>query len=1136
MALHLHRASRLRLLADGLGALLATPPSDPFANELVLVPARGVERWLSQRLSHILGSASGSAEGSMPGDGVCAAVSFRSPRSLIAEFLGVGADDPWSPEVMTWPLLAAIDDVLDEPWARPLAIHLGHLNGPGDRRRSADEPALSGADSFRDTGPADQELRRGRRYAVARRLAGLFDRYARERPGLLTSWLAGEVGDLPDDLAWQPPLWRALVARRDIPPPDLRHRDTVARLTAALAMLPDRLSLFGHTRLAATDIDLLRAAANHHDVHLWLPHPSDALWRSLADLHPAVPRSADSSHRLVRHPLLATLGRDLREFQRSLPRNPAIDEVLLGGPGDRPETLLSWLQSDLAADAVRPKDRALSVGDRSVQVHSCHSAARQVEVLREVLLGLLADDTTLQPRDIVVLCPKIEVYAPLLVAAFGPADALPGTHPGHRLRVQIADHSPMQTNPLLAVTSKLLTLPGGREAATEVLDIARSAPVRACFDFDDEDLATVTTWVRDSRIRWGFDAEHRESYGVDFAENTWQSGMDRILAGVAMSESSHSWIEQTLPLDDVPNSEAELAGRFAEFIDRLRRVADSLTGTRPLDDWLSALSHGLAQLTRVAADDIWQLNEIQGEFAAIRRCAGPLSTTTLRLPDICALLEQRLEGRPGRADFGTGALTVCSLAPMRSVPHRVVCLVGLDDGVFPRAGNVDGDDALARRPFTGDRDVRSEDRQLLLDAICAASDTVVITYTGASEHTGQHRPPAVPLAELLDALARTCNGDALSRIVVEHPLQPFDARNFEAGALVPGIPFSFDQTALVAARTAMGSRHERPPFVGDLLPAPPTGDVALSDLIAFFKDPVKGFFQALNVTLPSDIDDVEDAMPIELTPLQHWQVGDRILTDLRAGATLDQAAAAEARRGTIPPGQIGSRLLADIASQAAQVAELASSYTSDAKGVAINPSAYDIDIDLGGRRLTGTVSPVYGDHLVEVMYSKLEGKHLLKGWIPLLALLADTPDRQWSAVRVGRAPDNTAPVKRVLHRPADNPVDLLRDLVAIYDVGQREPIPLPLKTSYAWATARDSGKNPVGPATQAWTSTYSRTGEDAQPAHAKAWGPDAELDVLRQPLPVGEQHLAGTPPEDNRLGAFAVRLWSPLLSAEQSGF
>ncbi|ORA67080.1 exodeoxyribonuclease V subunit gamma, partial [Mycolicibacterium insubricum] len=360
MAFHLHRAERTDLLAQGLGELLATPPDDPFGMDLVLVPARGVERWLSQRLSHLLGATRGN-------DGVCAAVQFRSPGSLIAELTGADDHDPWSPDALTWPLLRVIDDALaadaGQPWCAALAAHLG-ATAEGE----------------------EAELRRGRRYAVARRIAGLFASYGYQRPALLADWAAGRdtdgAGDpLPKDLSWQPILWRRLVDQVRASPPDERHRDTVTRLRAGALDLPQRLSLFGHTRLSATDIELLDALAVHHELHLWLPHPSDVLWQHLADDKETVRRRTDTSHRSVGHPLLATLGRDLRELQRALPAGIDDDHRELA---DRPDTLLSWLQSDLAADAVRPQGRTHRSEDRSVQVHSCHGPARQIEALREV--------------------------------------------------------------------------------------------------------------------------------------------------------------------------------------------------------------------------------------------------------------------------------------------------------------------------------------------------------------------------------------------------------------------------------------------------------------------------------------------------------------------------------------------------------------------------------------------------------------------------------------------------------------------------------------------------------------------------------------------------------------------------------
>jgi exodeoxyribonuclease V gamma subunit len=1095
MPLHVHRAERTDLLADGLGALLANPLGDPFAEELVLVPARGIERWLSQRLSHVLGAGSDA-------DGVCAGVAFRSPGSLIAEITSTVDDDPWSPEAMTWPLLEVIDTSCDEPWCRTLATHLGHG----------------------DTSP-EGELRRGRRYAVARRLAGLFASYAHQRPQLLADWLADEAsdgagGDLDADLAWQPELWRALVDTIPADPPHIRHAKTVARLRESpTENLPARLSLFGHTRLAITDIELLDALAAHHELHLWLPHPSDVLWQALKDTHGPVPRTDDESRHAAVHPLLETLGRDLRELQRALPDRPATDEFL--GGATRPDTLLGWLQADIAANTTRPEGRALTATDRSVQVHACHGPARQLDVLREVLLGLLEDDPTLEPRDIVVMCPDIETYAPLIVAEFGLGELAGDIHPAHRLRVRLADRALTQTSPLLGVAAELLAIAGSRATATQVLNLAQAEPVRARFSFTDDDLTQITDWVQNSNIRWGFDPHTRDRYGLaHIVHNTWRFGLDRILTGVAMSDDSQAWLGTALPLDDVGSSRVELAGRLAEYVSRLQSTVDALDGTRPLAAWIDALQDGVAALTRV--DDAWQSAHLHREFAKVADDAGSRADTALRLPDVRALLQHHLAGRPTRANFRTGTLTVCTMVPMRSVPHRVVCLLGLDDGVFPRLDLPDGDDALARNPITGERDIRSEDRQLLLDAIGAATDTLVITYTGADEHTGHHRPPAVPLAELIDALDQTTTEPVRDRVVVHHPLQPFDIKNVRPGELIPDTPFTFDPAAPLAARAAAGNRCPARPFVADPLPAPPPGDVALTDLLGFFKDPVKGFFRALDYTLPADVDEVEDDMPVEIDALQEWAVGDRMLRDMLRCMDPANAIESEWRRGALPPAQLGWRAAKQIRDRAAQLAAAARQHRY---GV---PDPHDIDIDLGGgRRLTGTVTPVFGEATVSVTYSKLRDTHLLQAWIPLLALAAHRPGRDWTARCIGRAKDGDQISQRLLGKPPQ-PGETLRELVRLYDAGRREPLPLPIKTSFAWAEKRHAGRDPVWYANSKWTS-QKYPGENAEPTHEKIWGPRAPLDVLLGSPRPGEE-VDG---EDTRLGALAARLWLPLLRAER---
>ena len=265
-------------------------------------------------------------------------------------------------------------------------------------------------------------------------------------------------------------------------------------------------------------------------------------------------------------------------------------------------------------------------------------------------------------------------------------------------------------------------------------------------------------------------------------------------------------------------------------------------------------------------------------------------------------------------------------------------------------------------------------------------------------------------------------------------------------------------------------------------------------------------------------------MPVEIDALGEWAVGNRMLHDMLRGTDPANAIAAEWRRGSLPPGQLGWRTAKQIRDR---VAGLAAAALEHRHGT---PATYDVDLDLGGgRRLTGTVTPVFDATTVSVNYSKLRDTHLLQAWIPLVALAAQRPGVEWTARCIGRARDGERALQRVFG-PPPHPVETLRQLLWLYDIGRCEPLPLPIKTSFAWAEKRHAGRDPVWYASSKWTS-QRYPGEDAEPASVRVWGPRAPFDVLQGPPRPGE----GIDGEDTRLGALAARLWLPLLRAERRG-
>lgn len=1102
--LHVHRAERADALADALGELLATPLADPFADEVVAVPARGVERWLAQRLSHRLG-AGGVA------DGVCAGVRFPAPGAVVTATVcaATGVDpesDPWRPERAVWPLLEVIDECAGQPWCAPLGRHV--------------------------------ERHRGRRYAVARHLADLFAGYAAHRPQLLEAWLRGEPGDATGpaaDLGWQPELWRRLRARIAAPGPAERLAAATARLRAepGVAQLPERVSVFGPTRLPAEHLAVLAALAQHREVHLWLAHPSPTLWNSVGSPDRVPRRRADPSADLPRHPLLSSLGRDVRELQVRLAA-AAPDRVDTHHPlPDPPDTLLGRLQRELRADLAPTGPQPLAPGDTSVRVHSCHGPDRQVEVLREVVLGLLRDDPTLEPRDVLVMCPDIETFAPLISAAFGLGDRVddPGGHPGHGLQVKLADRALRQVNPLLDVVAQLLELAAARSTASQLLDLLGAPAVRLRFRLDADDLDRITDLVVRSGVRWGLDAGHRAPFRLDgFGQNTWSAGLDRLLLGVTMSgadsgeEDGPSWLGTALPLEEVDSGDIARIGRLAEFVDRLGSVLARLRGEQPLTAWVAALIDGLDLLTATTDADGWQAAQARGELAEAARAAGPHAAAVALGPaDLQGLLAERLRGRPSRANFRTGSLTVATLVPMRSVPHRVVCLLGLDDGAFPRAGVPDGDDLLARDPLVGERDPRSEDRQLLLDAVCAATEHLVVVHSGADERTGARRPPAVPLGELLDAIRATA-GPAVDQVLVRHPLQPFDPRNFTPGALGRPGAFSFDRAELAGAVASLGPAAPPAPFLTGPLDPPPTGPVvALDDLVTFLEHPVKGFLkQRVGLSLFAGEDDPADALPVELDGLGRWAVGDRLLRDRLAGHPIERCRQAEWRRGELPPGALGEALLHSVLTDVEPLVTAASAIPVPPGG----PTDHDVDVALpDGTRVVGTLGGLRGAVLLRAEYSRLGPKQRLRAWVRLVALAASAPDRRWAAVTLGRG--NGHGLSQATVGPVDPSwaASVLADLVALWRDGLRAPLPLATVAGCTYATVRRGGAEPPAALEEALRKWNTGAGaERREPAHAMVWGPDGPdgPDLTRAPGSV----------EPTRFGTLAMRLWRPLLDAE----
>ena len=1134
------RGSSGTVLADALADRLATPLADPLAAEQVVVHSQGIERWLGQHLSGRLGVAVGA-------DGICANVDFPQPLDIVRKAIrAAGGVDPrrsvWAPDRLVWPVMELL---VDEPDDADLA---GSLAVVRDRIGNGE----------------------GRRYGVVRGIAGLLDDYSTHRPDMVLNWLDGRDVDatgkaLGDADLWQPRLFRAV--RERVGQPTLAESvESAAANMDAPADLPERISMFGFTALPSTYLTMLSSLATHIDIALYVLHPSPTLWARRdgrgVDATGAgmtvLPARADLTLEPPAHRLLRSWGTNVAELQLVAQSVVGDDAAAIDADPpttvlDEGATVLARLQDDISHD--RPVQLGRSaVADESVQIHACHGSTRQVQVLRDEILRLMVADPTLEPRDIVVMCPDVEQFAPLVQAHL----AVPTDDPDGRpdLRVRLADRALRQTNPMMRVLEEVLVMTTGRLTLSRLLDLASSEPVSRRFGFTADDLATLRDWAVDSGMRWGLDADDRARAGVDLDANTIDFGLSRLLLGAAMADEDRRVLGGVSPLDDVEGGAVVLAGRLAEFVDRLRAVFASFRSSDPLDIWMPRLARATDLLMQDPWEESWQRTQVMDLLADITDTAARgldgQPTVPLDVADIRALLAEPLRGQPSRANHRTGDLTVCTLVPMRSVPHRVVCLLGMDDEVFPRRTHARGDDLISRHPRVGDVDGRSEDRQLLLDAVMAAGETLVITYDGVDLRTGRERPPCAPVGELIGVLG--------AEHVITHPLHAHDPAAF--GADRPG----FDPQAHAAARalTALPATRAVSQGPGVQRPDSAAGEAGVAELsiarlAAFAIDPVAYFYRhTVGAYVPEDPEAPDQQVPLSLAPLDYWTVGEGFLEQVLAAPAHatggrppdvddDQVAfdlVLDHLRGTgiVPPPPFADRQIQKIQTIAGTIADLMAQRSIPMQAAA----RVEVELSIGHRRLVGTVDGTARPRRVVTSFSKVKAKTMMAAWVNHLALTLQSPHTPWESWVVGRHEEKKsrglslphAAVFGSLGETADQRTDVatgfLTDLLDVHDLALTQPLVVPASSAAAYAIQRVLLRQSADQADDAAAVTWDHDdfgyGKDAdRPAHVLLFGDSVPYEVMTAREQAGNTDGSRPGEEPHLFGALAVRLWEPLL-------
>lgn len=1030
-SIHIYRSNHLEQLLEKMAAVVSIPPPSPFAPECIVVQSRGMATWINMELSRRFG--------------VWANPFFPHPRQFLQLVLGAvlgeqgNSGQNFTRERLTFAVLELLPSLLPAPEFGKLRSYLGVA-----------------AES--------------KRLHLARRLAYVFDQYMIYRPELLLAWEEKERGGVPlgEEDRWQPLLWQAIVDHLQAPSPvRLLHEALQALAGGALRhpeLLPSRVSFFGIVSLPRIYLRLFSRLAACCPVHFFLTAPTSFYWgdiRSKREILRGRGRTGAEDSAGEGHPLLASCGALARDFQDILEEEADYleteDDLFVGLA--RPGTLLEQLQDDILQMRCRgdgpqyEPPLPFPAGDNSLEIHACHSMLRELEVLQDHLLSLLSGPDPCLPHEILVMTPAIAGYAPLIAAVFDrdPADS-------RFIPYHVADRSESCGALVIEAFFALLSLMRSRFRLSAVLSLLEYDAVRNRFAIGSADLPGLRDWLIESGIRWGIDEEHRALQGQpDDRQNTWRFGLDRLLLGYAMPLAGGRTFCDILPCDVAEGKDADLLGSFLHFAETLFSWRRLLVTDNPISRWQEMVNELLEALLAPGPEETGQLEKIRramAELAAESRealYAGPMT-----LQELESLLREKLTAAIGPYGFLEGGVTFCEMLPMRSIPCRVVCILGMNDGAFPRERDPLSFDLMARFPQKGDRSPRSDDLYLFLASLLSARQKLWISYVGFSSKDNAGLPPSVVVDELLDCISETfhvAGANAADRrrkvaglLVTSHPLQPMSIRYFDGSD--PRL-FSFAGQYCRAAGQAPAPEGKEALFFDRPLgsPAPEMNRLQLSELQRFFYLPARWFLQKqLNLYIAGPEDEPEERLPFFPAGLEKYRLRDDLLWQRDMAA--DESYTLLRGQGRLPAGGMGSfvfrQLQEAVTPLARQLGELtAAARLPDLVTVYEQPGSWTMAGDIGGRYRLGLVRAVSG---------KASATFLLKAWLEHLFLCAVSPaDQAPITWLIFQGEDGQVELRRFV--AAGAAAELLADLTDLFVKGQRAPLLFFPKASYAFAAA-----------------------------------------------------------------------------------
>jgi len=1078
-------SNRFETLLEGLLDALADPPPSPFEAQQVIVPSLAVRRKAELALADRFG--------------ICANVDFSFLGAWLWRQIGrlvpVAEASPFTPAILAWRIFEIL----------------------GDRTFVDEQPRL------RAYLPEADALMR---YDLALRTALLFDEYITYRADWLAAWSeSGTVREIDranataaDDQRWQAALWRRIAGDLNAS----RRHPAVEFLDAIAAAGPGALHRAGIARvahvfclpsIAPLYLDMLRQLSRFIDVHVSALNPCREYWFDTIDRRRLSYLAAQGTldYHEVGNALLASWGKQRKAQLALLLDN---DEAQLDDDRferSRGKSILARVQNAILELRDLPPGSVADAAsdDRSIEVHVCHSLTRELEVLHDYLLALFASRNPPHPSDILVVTPALDDAAPLIDAVFGTASGK------RHIPYGVTGRRRSRVNHAARALLDLLAVAVSRFPASAVTELLQQPIVARRFGIDVAALERIRLWIRVAGVRWGIDARHREQCGVPASpQYTFDDGLQRLYLGYALpsvpDDAASAPFDDRLPAGDPQGNDALALGCFSRFVRALERLRLDVVQDKHASQWMQTL---LDVTATFLAPDYQETEDFREVQAAIGELGATMDAGEVRgavpLEVARTALESVLDD-PARGGVPGGAVTFGAMASLRDLPYRVICVVGLNDGAWPRTASPTEFDLMAVAPRAGDRQRRDDDRNVFLDLLLAARERFYLSYAGRSIRDNTTVPPSVLVSELLDNLVAAiapADADAQmlaaarTRLVVEHPLQPFSVDAFTGDdprkrSFAADYCEALRQQLRATARASAQEVATRPSVThvtahADVLddelmdedevlepltpfftaPLAPAGDewhaVTLDQLRRFFRYPCSYLLQArLGIRLDEVDEELRDDEPFVADRDARAALAKRLLPLYLRGTPRDTIREL-ARAGTeYPPGSLGERLLdRELAHLDAFARELAPAVAMPC--VPSVTGTVNFLLDGEAWQLSGTFGDLRADGLLRYRYSDTRPADYLDGWLTHLFLNMVTPP---GAELVTRWHSRDG---RFMLQPVANATAHVQTLLALYRRGLCAPLHFFARSAWSYARhARD-----LGSAAKEWFGHPQRLGE-----------------------------------------------------------